>query len=278
MENKTVVITGANSGIGEASARILAERGATVVLLCRDVAKGEEAVGRIGAAVPGAKLDLYRCDLANFASIRQAAQGVLNAHPQIDVLLNNAGIYTPQRRLTVDGLETTVQTNHFGPFLLTRLLEDRLVESAPARIVNVSSEAHRGSQIPFEDLQFEGGYRGFEVYGISKLMNVLHARALSRRLDATKVTANSLHPGVVATGFAQDEKSVFGTFFRMFRFLLISSDKGAATSVYLCSESEGGEVSGKYFSDRKQKTPSAAALDDESAERLWTLSEAIVNR
>lgn len=273
MQGKTVLITGANSGIGEAAARELARRGAEIVALVRNEAKGRESLERIRSAVPGARLHLYPCDLARFSSVREAARAVLAQHPRIDVLVNNAGLYLPERQETDDGLEATVQINHFGPFLLTSLLTERLLESAPARIVNVSSEAHRRGDLRFADLQSSAKYRPFAAYGTSKLMNILHVRGLAKRLDPTKVTANALHPGVVATGFAQDERSLFGTLVKLFSPLLRSPEKGARTTVYLAAEPEGAEVTGRYFADEKQKRPSPAALDDESAERLWAESE-----
>lgn len=271
MHGKTVVVTGANSGIGEATARVLAERGARVLLLCRSPEKGEAAMARIRAAAPGAELILHPCDLARFASVREAAARILAEESRLDVLINNAGLYLPERQGTEDGLEATVQINHFGPFLLTQLLAPLLVRTAPARIVNVSSEAHRGGRIHLDDLQSERGYRGFEVYGNSKLMNILHARSLSHRLRG-KVTANALHPGVVATGFAQDEKSIFGTLVKTFGFLLRSPDRGARTTIYLATSPQVADVSGRYFSNEKQKTPTRAGRDDTLAEGLWAAS------
>ncbi|MEL6184928.1 MAG: SDR family oxidoreductase [Myxococcota bacterium] len=273
MNGKTVVVTGANSGIGEATARELARAGSRVALVCRSSEKGQGAVERIRGQVPRAELDLHLCDLSSFRSVREVASSILAQHPRLDVLVNNAGLYLPSRQLTEDGLEATVQINHFGPFLLTSLLAPRLIESGPARIINVSSEAHRGARMRFEDLQSEKSYRGFEVYGMSKLMNILHARALAKRLDPARVTANALHPGVVATGFAQDEKSLFGTLLKTFGFLLRSPSSGAKTTLHLVTHSDGAKVTGRYFSDEKEKRPTRAALDDESAERLWAESE-----
>ncbi len=273
MHGKTVVITGANGGIGAATALELVRRGAEATLLCRSPDRGEEAAERIRSAVPTGKVSVIRCDLANLGSVRAAAEVVLDRHPRIDVLVNNAGLFLPRRQTTSDGFEATVQINHLGPFLLTALLAPRLLDSAPARIVNVSSEAHRGARLDFDDLMSERRYRGFQVYGTSKLMNVLHARALARRLEPSKVTVNALHPGVVNTGFAQDEKSVFGWAFRVFAPLFKTPEQGAATTITLASDRIGGEVSGRYFANSKEKRPSAAALDDKSAERLYEESE-----
>jgi NAD(P)-dependent dehydrogenase (short-subunit alcohol dehydrogenase family) len=277
MQGKTVVITGANSGIGEAAARELASRGATLALACRNLDKGEAAKARIQSHAPHADLHLHHLDLASFASVRAAAASLLERHPRVDVLVNNAGLFLPKRQETEDGLEATLQINHFGPFLLTSLLAERILASAPARIINVSSDAHRGGKLRFEDLEGRKRYEGFDAYAASKLMNILHVRALAKRLDPTRVTANALHPGVVATGFAQDEKSVFGRLVKLFAPLLASPEQGADTTIHLAAEPEGAETSGKYFVRRREKTPSAAARDDEAAERLWAESERITN-
>ena len=281
MQDKTVVITGANSGIGAAATRALTMRGATVVMLCRNQRRSEEAIDRIKGEVPNAQIHLYICDLASFASVRTAAQAILDAHPKIHILVNNAGLYMPRRRETEDGLETTLQVNHFGPFLLTQLLLERLVASAPARVINVSSEAHRIGRIRFEERRTTDSYKGFEAYGTSKLMNILHARALSNRFDPATLTAYSVHPGAVATGFAQDEKCLFGTMVRLFSPLMRSPAKGAQTVVYLCTapdnQGEKAPTNGAYFIDEQERTPSTAAHDSEAMEQLWMESMRITS-
>lgn len=273
MRGKTVVVTGANSGIGLATAEALAGQGARVWMACRNPKKAEAARDHIRAQHPEAELELVGLDLARFASVREAAARILEGTERIDVLVNNAGLYLPERQTTEDGLEATVQINHFGPFLLTSLLAPRLVHSAPARVVSVASAAHRGGRLDFDDLQSERHYRAFQVYGTSKLMNIMHVRALARRLDPKKVTANALHPGVVATGFAQDEPSLLGKLVQNFGFLLRNSGDGAKTSLHLATHPEGGETTGGYFANAKPKRPRRAALDDALGERLWEVSE-----
>lgn len=272
MRGKTVVITGANSGIGYATAESLAVDGAEVVLLCRNAAKAQAAMDRIRSRAPSAQLHFHPLDLASFASVRAAAESVLEAHPRIDVLVNNAGLYMPRRALTEDGLETTVQVNHFAPFLLTSLLADRIRASAPARIVNVSSAAHRSGTVDLDDLQSERRYRGLEAYGVSKTMNILHVRSLARRLDPGAVTANALHPGVVASNFGQASVA-FRVMFFVLRPILKSSRQGAATTLHLVRSPEGGQKTGRYFADAKEARPLAQARDDALAEQVWEKSE-----
>lgn len=270
---RTIVITGANSGIGYATAEALAGGGDTLALACRNEAKAQEAMRRIRQKHPQADLRFFALDLASLASVRACAAALLEALPRIDVLVNNAGVYRPRRELTVDGLEATLQINHFGPFLLTSLLAHRLLASAPARIVNVASAAHRNGKLAFDDPMFERRYDGMAAYGTSKLMNILHARALARRLPPTEVTANSLHPGVVATSFAKDRPSLFGLLARLLAPLLLKPDDGAATTLHVVDHPEGGTTSGVYFDRCRPARPRSFAEDDRAAERLWSESE-----
>lgn len=275
VDGKTVVITGANSGIGYAAAEVLAQRGANLILLCRNDARAETAKRSIAEVAPKATIDCYPLDLASFASVRKAAASVLEHHPRIDVLINNAGLFLPSRTLTEDDLEATLQINHFGPFLLTHLLVPRLFESAPSRIVNVSSRAHRMGTMKFDGFRYDEKYSAWEAYGTSKLMNIYHARSLANRLDPSKVTANALHPGVVSTEFAQDEMSMVGRALKLLGFLLKTPRQGAATTIHLASHPEGGLKTGQYFQDEKPAQPRAFALNDEAAERLWHESERV---
>lgn len=271
----TVIVTGANSGIGEATARALARKGAAVTLACRSLERAEAAAERIRATVPTAELRTERLDLASFASVRAAAAELLESHPRLDVLVNNAGLYLHDRTVTEDGLESMGQINHFGPFLLTQLLLPRLLEAPSARIVSVSSRAHRMARLRFEDLQAEARFHAFERYGTTKLMNLLHVRALSRRLDPARVTVNALHPGVVATGFAQDDAGLFGKLVKWAAPFLRDAEGGARASIYLASSPEVEGVTGKYFVDEHEARPRAAALDDDDAQRLWKESLAL---
>ena len=280
MDGRTVVITGGNSGIGKAAAEALAGAGARVVITARSEARGEEAVTEIAAAIGSDAVELVVFDLADLASVRAGAAEILERFPRIDVLVNNAGLILSDRRVTTDGYEATLQINHLGPFLLTELLTERLIASAPARIVNVASTAHNFARkgMRFDDLMAERSYRQMEVYGRSKLANILFTTELARRLAGTGVTVNCLHPGSVASGYARDgDTHGFLTFgVRLIRPFSLTPEQGARTVVYLASSPEVAEVSGAYFAKCKQKTPSANARDAEAAGRLWSVSEQLV--
>ncbi|MCH8346161.1 MAG: SDR family oxidoreductase [Chloroflexi bacterium] len=279
MQGKTVLITGANSGIGKETAVALARAGATVVFTSRDPQKGEQAAADIRQR-SGADVTLMPLNLASFTSIRALAQGFLQRYEQLHVLINNAGLILSERTETEQGFETTFGVNHLGHFLLTQLLLDRIKASAPARIVNVSSGAHRrvGGGLDFDDLQATKGYGGWQVYGRSKLANIYFTRELARRLQGTGVSANALHPGVVATGFARDgdAKPPFSWLITLARPFFRSPEKGAQTSIYLASDPKVEGVTGKYFADSKETEPTAIAQDDEAASRLWTASEELI--
>ncbi len=237
----------------------------------------------------GAGDDLVECrplDLASFASIRAFAGDVLAAHPAVHVLVNNAGVHLSDRRETAEGFEMTFGVNHLGPFLLTQLLLDRLRASAPARVVNVSSAAHRRASggLPFDDLQTERHrYRGFRVYGESKLANILFTRELARRLTAegAGVTANACHPGLVATRFGLDGDThgLFNALSRPFvQRIGLAPAQGAATQIWLASSPAVADRTGGYFVNCRDARPSAAARDDEAARALWEVSEDLVAR
>lgn len=281
MKGKTVIITGGNTGIGLATAKELARRGADVILTSRDDAKGEAAKAEIEASV-GRSVRLERLDLASFTSIRAFAERILETTPRIDVLINNAGLILDTHQRTEEGFEAMFGINHLGHFLLTDLLLDRLRASAPSRIVVLASDAHyrAKSGLDFDDLMSERGtFRGFDVYAKSKLANVMFTRALARRLEDTGITVNAAHPGVVATEFAgkEDTPGIIGVFFGLIRPFLRTPEKGAATSVYLASSSEVEGVTGRYFADCRQKPPSRPARDDQATERLWEVSERLIS-
>jgi retinol dehydrogenase 12 len=268
MRGKVCLVTGSNSGIGKETALGLARLGATIVMVCRDQRKGEAAQAEIKAKSANPSVDLLIADLASQQSIRQLAREITERYPQMHVLVNNAGISPSQRTLTVDGIEVTFAVNHLAPFLLTNLLLDRLKASAPARIVTVASTAQHA--LDFDDLQSEKHYSMFATYGQSKLANILFTYELARRLEGSGVTANCLHPGVVATNLARD----FNPFFRlMARLLFTSPTKGAETSIYLASASEVEGLSGKYFAKKRQARSSPESYDVTSAQRLWQISE-----
>jgi NAD(P)-dependent dehydrogenase (short-subunit alcohol dehydrogenase family) len=279
MQGKTVLITGANSGIGKETAVALARAGATVVFTSRDPQKGEQAAADIRRR-SGADVALMPLDLASFPSIRALADDFLQRYDQLHLLINNAGLILTERTETEQGFETTFGVNHLGHFLLTQLLLDRIKASAPARIVNVASAAHRfaRSGLDFDDLQLTNSYGGMQAYGRSKLANIYFTRELARRLQGTGVTVNALHPGSVNTGFSHDgdTNSLYSFLWSIAKPFLRSPEKGAQTSIYLASGPELDGITGKYFADSKETEPTSIAQDDEAARRLWTASEQLI--
>ena len=280
MISKTVVITGGNSGIGLETAVGVARMGANIVITARDPEKGKQAVEDIKERGASNAVDLVVFDLASLTSVRTGAAELLDRCPRIDVLVNNAGLVLTSRSETEDGFETTFAVNHLGPFLLTHLLLDRIKASAPARIVNVASTAHKGARkgMNFDDLQATKGYSGMRVYSASKLANILFTVELARRLDGTGVTTNSLHPGTVRTGYGRDGAAagLLGLGIKIGARFFLSPTQGAATSIYLASSPEVGNVTGEYFVKCKARTPSKAARDTAAARRLWDESETLV--
>ena len=240
----------------------------------------KRAVADIRARSGHDDVDLVVFDLGSMASTRQGALAILERCDRIDVLVNNAGVVLSDRRETVDGLEATFAVNHLGPFVLTELLLDRIKDSAPARIVNVASTAHKGARkgLDFDDLQSTSGYGGMQVYSKSKLANIYFTTELARRLEGTGVTVNCLHPGTVATGYGRDGDSsgVLAFGLKVIKPFILSAEQGARTSIYLASSPDVAGVTGKYFVKCKARNPSAAARDDEAAQRLWKVSEEIV--
>jgi|GEM_PF-56921 len=280
MTGKTVVITGGNSGIGLETAVALARAGAKTVITARDPDRGDAALTDIRRRSGNNEVDVVVFDLASLASIRVGATRILGRCDRIDVLVNNAGLVLSERRETEDGFEATFAVNHLGAFLLTQLLLHRIKASAPARVVNVSSTAHRSARrgLAFDDLQSRRGYRGMQVYARSKLANIYFTTELARRLTGTGVTVTCLHPGTVATGFARDGDAsgllAFGV--KVIKPFILTAEQGARTSVYLASCPEVAEVTGQYFMRRKARRPSRSARDAAAAHRLWEVSEALV--
>ncbi len=273
MNGKVSVVTGATSGIGEVTARELARKGARVVIVCRNRTKGEEVRAGIRQAT-GRDVELVVADLAVQAEVRRAAREILERWDRLDLLVNNAGAIHPQRTTTPDGIETTFAVNHLAPFLLTNLLLDRLKHSAPARIVNVASRAHVRYRVNFEDIEFHEGYLGLKAYAQSKLCNVLFTYELARRLEGTRVTANCLHPGVIASGFGHDHAGLFSVLVHIASPFMWTPEKGARSSIRLATAPELASVSGKYFDENGNETRSSRrSYDHESQRRLWELSE-----
>ncbi len=273
LTGRSCMITGASSGIGRAAAHVLARAGASLVLVCRDRERGEAAVSAIRAASRNPAVELMLCDLSSQGQIRSLAADFLAKGRPLHVLLNNAGVINWSRSETEDGLETTFAVNHLAYFLLTALLLERLRESAPARIVNVASDAYRWAALDFDDLQTESGYRSMRVYGNSKLANLLFTRELARRLDGSGVTANAMHPGFVGSGFAGNNGVAVRAFLRLLRPFARTPEKGAETAVHLCTSPDVARVNGRYFFDGREHRRDGAAENDADARRLWEVSE-----
>jgi NAD(P)-dependent dehydrogenase (short-subunit alcohol dehydrogenase family) len=274
LRNKTCVVTGASGGIGLCAARELARLGADLVMVCRDGQRGEAALNEVVAASGNRNVELMLADLSSQEEIRRLARRIQSARRSIHVLLNNAGVFMLKRTLTMDGIETTFAVNHLAYFLLTNLLLDHIRASAPARIVNVASDAHRlrGVRLRFEDLQGEREYRPMRIYGQSKLANILFTRELARRMEGTRVTVNCLHPGMVATRLAANNGLIALVTLRLLKPFSLTPEQGAQTSVFLCASPQVEGVTGKYFAAEKERRPNRAAQDDEAARRLWDIS------
>ena len=267
------MVTGASSGIGLETAVALTQAGARVAIVCRTAEKGEHTVAEIRRRSGKPDVLLFVADLSSQRAVRTLAAQLTGALPRLDVLVNNAGLIMRERVLTADGLETTFAVNHLAYFLLARLLEPTLRASAPARIVNVASRAHESGTLRFDNLMGTRAYDGWKAYAQSKLANIVFTYELARRLAGTGVTANCLHPGVVGTNFGSAGPSLIRFGIRFVRPFLLSSAKGAATSIYLASSPEVEGVSGKYFADRRERRSSDESYDPAVAARLWKVSE-----
>ncbi|HLX57963.1 MAG TPA: SDR family oxidoreductase [Ktedonobacteraceae bacterium] len=276
LQGKICLVTGANSGIGKATALELAQMGATVVMVCRDRARGEQARSEITTKSRNNTVDLLQADLSSQQSIRQLVEHFQHHYTHLHMLINNAGAAFTRRRETVDGLEMTFAVNYLAPFLLTDLLLDVLKGSAPARIVNVSSNSHEAGYIKLDDLQAEHHYR--RTYEQSKLAVVLFTYELARRLQGTGVTVNCLHPGFVATNFAQsDVGPTFHLLVKLIGSFGTSPEKGAKTSIYLASSPEVEGVTGKYFVKSISRRSAAISYDESLQRQLWEQSAKLVN-
>jgi NAD(P)-dependent dehydrogenase (short-subunit alcohol dehydrogenase family) len=273
MRGKTVLVTGASSGIGRATALALAGQGARLLLAGRTPERCEEALASVRAA--GAEdAQMLLADLSSLAGIRKLADDVKTHTDRLDVLVNNAGTTLARRSTTADGYETTFAVNHLGYFLLTGLLLPLVRAAAPARIVSVASDAHRfGGRLDLEDLQSQRSYGALRVYGKSKTANILWNCELARRLEGTGVTANCLHPGGVRTNLGRGNGLLLDALQRFAGLFMRSAEQGAATSIYLATSPEVADVSGRYFANSKQRRPAAYATDRASSERLWAISE-----
>jgi NAD(P)-dependent dehydrogenase (short-subunit alcohol dehydrogenase family) len=281
MSGKTVLVSGANQGIGLETAAALARMGAGVTMTSRDAAKGEAALAQVRSRSGSSDVELMLADFGSLDSTRKLAADFQAKHDRLDVLVNNAGAIQMSRSETADGFETTFGVNHLGYFLLTGLFLDLLKASAPARIVNVASRAHlRAPGMNFDDLNAKQKFSGMGAYAQSKLANVLFTYELARRLEGSGVAANTLHPGVVRTGFGKNNAGLIRVAFQAFQLVgrpwLLSPEQGAQTSIYLASSPEVEGVTGKYFADSREEPSSPASYDEAAQRRLWEISEQMV--
>ncbi len=268
-----MLITGGTSGIGKATAIALAAMGASVTITGRNRERGEQAVMEVRRESGNEEVELILADLAVQAEVRRLAEEFRERHDRLDVLVNNAGLVISERTETPDGMETQFAINHLAPFLLTNLLLDLLKSSTLSRIVTVSSEGHRWGKMDLDDLQSTKRYRGFPVYGMTKLANILFTRELAERLRSTGVTANCLHPGGVSTNFGNNNSGVMTLLFRAFKPFMRTPEQGADTVIYLASSPDVEGMTGKYLADRKIKVASDAAYDETLQKKLWEKSE-----
>ena len=275
MKGKICLVTGANSGIGKATAKGLAKMDATVVMLCRNKDRGEDAQKEIIKLTENTSVDLMICDLASQKDIRRFVSEFKSKYQNLHILINNAGIMTAKRNVCVDGHEMNFAVNHLGPFLLTNLLLDFLKKSAPSRIINVGSAAHRFAKIDFDDLQCENKKPRFmKLYGNSKLALTLVSYELSRRLEGSNVTVNVVHPGLINTNLGRDQSSFSVKFSNLF---FKSPEVGAETSLYLASSPEVEGITGKYFAKKREKRSSKESYNKEYAKRIWEISEELTD-
>jgi NAD(P)-dependent dehydrogenase (short-subunit alcohol dehydrogenase family) len=277
MAGKIVLVTGGTGGIGRAAAIGLASLGARVGITGRDRARAEQAAAAIARESGNPAVDVFVADLSSQVDVRRLADEVLAAYPHLDVLLNNVGGFWAHRHITADGLERTFALNHLAPFLLTNLLLDRLIASAPARVITVSSGAQAMGTIDFDDLMGQPTYSGQRAYNQSKLANVMFTYELARRLEGTGVTATALHPGMTSTGFsAEDPARAFAPLVFLMRPFMRSPKRGADTAVYLASSTDVEGVSGRYFADRAARKSHKASYDSALTGRLWQVSSDLV--
>lgn len=275
MEGRTVVITGANSGIGREATRALLASGAEVVMVCRNREKAEEARADVTRTSGSDRAHIVLCDLASLADLRRAGAELIERFPKIHVLVNNAGLMNTERHETVDGHEATFAVNHLAPMLLTHLLRDRLVASSPSRVVTLSSGMHWTGSVDLDDLESKRRYAQFPVYAATKLMNLLFARELARRLVGTGVVSNAVHPGLVNTNFGP-QKGIMKLLQPLSRPFGLTAVQGADTLVWLASAPEAAAVTGEYFARRKIALSSPRSKDVELARRLWDVSARLV--
>lgn len=272
LKEKVILITGGTGGIGRITAQAMAKTGATVVLVGRNPQKTAAVTSEIQQQTGNPRIEYQIADLSVQAGVRQVAETFRQRHDRLDVLINNAGAFIMKHQLSQDGIEMTFALNHLAYFLLTNLLLDMLIASAPSRIVNVSSMAHNGSRLNLDDLQNRRFSSGWKAYGQSKLANLYFTYELARRLEGTGVTVNALHPGFVATNFGRSNGGILDPLFKLGQFAAISPEEGAKTSIYLATSPQVAGVTGKYFDKCKPIASSRVSYDEAAARRLWDIS------
>lgn len=271
LKGKTCLVTGANSGIGKATAIGLAKKGANIVMVCRNQTRGEAALEEIRVSSGNENISLMLADLASFSSLRSFAEDFSARYDSLDVLVNNAGLYVPTRQASEDGHELTFAVNHLGTFLITMLLMPQLQAAESSRVVVVASTAHQAGRNTVGSVE-RGFYQGFFAYADAKLANIMFTYELARRCEGTNVTANCLHPGVVRTGFGQDDPGVFNIMVKLTKAFFSSPERGARASLYLASSPAAEGVTGKYFVGEKACRSSRASRSQEACTNLWRLS------
>ncbi len=276
MTDKTVLITGATNGIGKAAAHALAKQGAHVLIVGRNPQKCAETVAEIQRSTGNQAVEALTADLSSLAEVRRLADQVKAACPRLNVLLNNAGAYYHTRQNSADGYEMSFALNHLSYFYLTVLLLDLVKASAPARVINVSSNAHMFAKLNLTDPHDPKRYNGFRIYSETKLANVAFTYALARRLQGTGVTANAMHPGLVRTGFGHNTSGFITRMFTALQRFGLTPEQGADTAVYLASSPDVEGVTGKYFTKRQARPSSRASYDQQAGEALWALSERLI--
>jgi NAD(P)-dependent dehydrogenase (short-subunit alcohol dehydrogenase family) len=270
MRGKTIVITGATSGIGAAAAHALAMQGARIVFIARDLQRGQTTLAKLRSIAPGIEHRAHYADLSRLDEMKRVAIEIANQEPHIDVLINNAGVLLNSRQVTLEGFEVTFAINHLSYFVVTHLLRDRLAPDA--RIVNTASRAHARGTMVFDDLQSARRYVGLEVYNMTKLCNVLFTRELAKRLAHTNITVNCLSPGFVATRWGANSGGLAQRALGVAKVFARTPQKGAETMIYLAASPEVAKISGAFFHDCKQREPSDEARNEEIAQRLWEMS------
>jgi len=275
MQGKTVVVTGATSGIGEVAADRLAQKGARIVFVARDKDRGQETLKHLRAIAGHDNHAVHYADLMKLSEQKRVAAEIAASEPQIDVLINNAGALFNSRQVTEDGLEKTFALNHMSYFTVTNVLLDKLKATPGARIVSTASDAHKGARLNFDDLQSEKNYSGFGVYGRSKLMNILFTRELAKRLAGTGVTANCLHPGFDGTRYGDQSGGIMSFAVKIAKNFALTPEQGAQTIIYLGSSPDVEGKSGGYYFKSKLATPTKEAQNDTDAKKLWDASAKI---